>query len=375
MDKNPTKETFSEEEAINITLENGYDGSELNTSTWINRGCLKPNRSLDALISKLETIYNHVEVIGKGKKRQYILRNKKNIVTERQLNYKGSLPTEQDEIMKEYIFNKLIKLNRHSNSYKGWSEILKFPSVDLNLFNQYEKTIKELHAGFPTVYNPKDVISKFYQSILMRNKDIIERSFQRLQKENIIIVTEIYNIYTNDNTYDEIDKDEFEYIQAAQKEFLEQKGSSLYIYTQSLTNLNKSKDNLKLIREVEEFLIDNFNVRYMFKSFKVVVLDYTQIKLVTIEEFYTAYYERYIKLSEERQAKETYNNTVYFWRKFYLLNTLTLLDYIGIEGLSDQIKKEKISYYERKEEYSIDWTIHQFEMQKQRQEELNKFNK
>lgn len=40
----------TEEQAINITIEHGYDGKEFETSTWKQRGCLKPNGTMKKLI-------------------------------------------------------------------------------------------------------------------------------------------------------------------------------------------------------------------------------------------------------------------------------------------------------------------------------------
>jgi hypothetical protein len=45
--------------------------------------------------------------------------------------------------------------------------------------------IKDLHRGFPIIYNPKEVVSKFIQTVNKRNKDVIEKSFQRLEQGRI----------------------------------------------------------------------------------------------------------------------------------------------------------------------------------------------
>lgn len=90
---------------------------------WKTRGCLSPNRTLEALTRKLKTIYEIVEVEGKGKKRKYILKDKKEVVNEREYNYKGSVPTVDDYTMKEFIFSYLINNRIKSpKTYNKWGE-------------------------------------------------------------------------------------------------------------------------------------------------------------------------------------------------------------------------------------------------------------
>jgi hypothetical protein len=124
---NVMENTFTEEQAIQITIDNRYDGSEFETSSWKQRGCLKPNRTLEVLISKLNTIYNHVEVEGKGKKRKYILTDKKEVVEGRKLNYKGSVPTSEDEIMKEYIYSTHYIIKVTSRKHIRLGKCIKIP--------------------------------------------------------------------------------------------------------------------------------------------------------------------------------------------------------------------------------------------------------
>lgn len=349
----------NEEEAINITIEHGYDGAEFETSVWKQRGCLKPNRTLEALKSKLETIYNDVEIVGSGKKRQYILSDKKDSVTERIFNYKGSVETEEDTLMKEYIFNKLLRYEEgFTQSYKGWAMVLGFPNTESFSIEDMIYEIKYLHYGFPTIYNPKEVVSKFIQAINTRNKDVIEKSFKRLEKENRISLTEIYNFKTCDDEIEVVDKLEYEEAQEYLRNFLESKGVTLYVYSQSISSINKSKKMRKLSLEVEEFLSEELGIKYFFKSFKVVVLNQKECKEITNDEFIEAYYNRFVKLTTDRQNKEKYKNSILFWQKFYLLNTLTLLDFMKIKGYEENLKNERKLKLEKTDEYAQDFIIY-----------------
>lgn len=357
---------YTEQQAINITIEHGYDGSELNTSVWKQRGCLQKDRTFKALISKLETIYNHVEVIGTGKKRKYILTDKKDQQTERTFNYKGTVLTPQDEIMQEYIFNTLLKYDNYKQSYKGWAKLIGFIDTEPFAPEEMIKEIKNIHTGFPTIYNPKEAVSIFIQTLNIRNKDIIEKTFQRLHKANRIHVTEIYNYKYIDDKYEQVTQSDYELTLQYIKEFLEEKGISYYAYSQTLTSVHKSKKMKKVIRQVEEYLSNNFEIDYIFKTFHINILDRTIKQQVTKEQFDNAYYDRLIKLSIDRQSKNTYIDSVSFWRRFYLLNTLSLLKYIGI-NTGDLLEQEMKTYSEKKQDYDTDLTIHRFEqMEKKR---------
>jgi hypothetical protein len=364
---------FTEEQAINITIKHGYNGEEFQTSVWKNRKCLKPNRTLEALISKLQTIYNNVEVEGKGKKRKYILTDKKDQVTEREYNYKGTVPTIEDDIMKEYIFNKLLKFNGYNHSYKGWALLLEFPDTEQMKTEELIKVIKEIH--FEYQYHAKEVISRFLQNINIRNKDIIEKSFQRLAKENRINVSESYIFKTVKNEFEEVDQIIYEEAQQGLKQFLESKEINLYIYNQSLTSLYRTDKMKRIIKEAKEYLVDHFGIEYFFKSMKVVILDQPTKEVITNEKFNEAYYNKFVKLAKDRQDRKDYNNSLSFWRRFYLLNTLSLLEYIGINNFNDILQEEKKNKSDKLEAYSIDMLIYYDEQQKEKEKRRNTFGK
>ena len=367
---------FTEEEAIQITIEHGYDGSEFETSVWKQRGCLKNNGTLKTLISKLETIYNNVEVVGKGKKRRYILTDKKDKVSERALNYKGSVATIEDEIMKEYIFNQLLKyengVTRSYRSYKGWAKILGFIDIETLNVEEMIQTIKELHFGLPFIYNPKEIVSKFIYTLDIRNKDVIEKSFNQLEKEGRIKVEEVYMFKTIEGEYEEVWLETYEEAEEYVRDFLESKDVSYYAYIQSVNSFHKSNKMKEIIKEVKELLTNEFGIKYFFKSFKVTVLDRTVKKEVSKDEFNHAYFQRLIKLSKNRQGKEDYKNSTSFWKRFYLLNTLILLDHIGVD-VSESLKEEKKLYSGKLDEYYLDYSIYLFELEEEREKRRHTF--
>ncbi|RYI30575.1 hypothetical protein EVU96_09170 [Bacillus infantis] len=352
--------TFTEEEAINITIQNGYDGSELNTKAWEQRGCLKPDRTLKGLISKLETIYNSVEVTGSGKKRKYILQGKKDNVTEREFNYKGTLPTEEDLIMQEYIFNQIALHGVNNLTYRSWANYLGF--VNVNEFNPEEliRVLKDFHYGFPTIYNPNEVVSTFLQTLNIRNKDVIEKSFKRLHKENRITVTEKYNVQYVDDEYDQINEELYNIIIGKIKLFIESKGVSYYVYTQALTSIYNTQKLKDLLKEVDEFMDDHFGIKKLFKSFHVYPNTRDIVREVSKTEFNEAYYNRLIKLTTDRQKKDDYKDSIYFRKRFYNINTLILLDHIGI-NVNDELSEANALHVWEKDAFAIDYMAYQWD--------------
>jgi hypothetical protein len=366
-------EKYSEEEAINVTIANGYDGEEFDTEAWKTRGCLKSNGTYKKFISKLETIFNHVEVTGKGKKRIYILKDKRNEVTERKLNYKGKVPTEQDEIMKEYIFNQLIqKRNGSDYTYSLWAKELGFINTDLLDVKEMIKSIKDLHYG-SIKYNSKDIVSKFISELSNRNKNVIEKSFQRLVNEGRVVLSETYYFKTIEDELVEVDEEQ--YIDARQvvTEYLKGEKITYYAYSQSVNSFYKTDKMKQVIKEVDELLNKLLEIKYFFKSYRVVVINPDVKYEVSKDEFHRAYFQRLVKLIQQRQGKDTYMSSISFWKRFLLLNTLYLIDYIGIKDHELLLKKQMKRRSDDMEVYSIDLTIYEFEKQEQKRKQNSAF--
>lgn len=374
MKGNEQSSLFNEAEVIQITIDNGYDGSEFKTVAWKERGCLKPNGTLKALTNKLETIYNHVEVTGSGKKRKYILTDKKQTITERKFNYKGTVLTPEDETMTEYIFNILLTYpDGFNKSFKGWAKLIGFIETNSLSIDEMIKEIKNLHHNFPTIYNPKEAVSIFLQTLNNRNKNIIERSFHRLEKENRITVTEIFNLKYTDGTYEIINQKEYDDIFNYIKLFLEAKGITYYNYSQSLTSIHKSKKMEQIINDVDEYLSNYFGIEYFFKSFKINVVDRASKGKITFDEFNAAYFQKLIKLTEARQNKKSYIDSIIFWKRFYLFNTFTLLKYIKAPGANELLKEHRKQYLHIVDTFHLDRMKYYFDSDVKKEEIRHSF--
>lgn len=114
----------------------------------------------------------------------------------------------------------------------------------------------------------------------------------------------------------------------------------------------------EIINLISEKLAEEFEIEYFFTSYKVEVLIPEVKQEVTHKEFTQAYTQRLIKLSTERHTREknNYNDSLYFWRRFYLLNTLTLLKFMGVN-----VDKEKKFKSNKVDAFALDIMIHKFD--------------
>lgn len=338
--------TFTEEEAIKITIQHGYNGSEFITAVWKSRGCLTPTRTMDALIQKLETIYHNVKVDGKGKKRKYILTDKKEEMTEREYNYKGTVPTVDDEIMKEYIFKHLVEKGaRFPKSYNKWGEEFKLfrPSTSSNTRDELVNEMKKMHSG--QFFNPNEIVSEFINAIRNHNYGIVHNSFNQLEKEGRISQSSVYIFKTVEGSHEEVSKQEYEYALAFKKDIVESLGIDYKHYMLSYRSFHKNAYMIGIIKEIDDRMAEKFKIDYMYVMIKVSIEEKQISKEISREEFDQAYFQKFIKLSKDRQNRNDYQNTKSFWRKNYLMNTLKLLslvlnDTIKVEGLEQLLCKE-----------------------------------
>lgn len=338
---------INEQQAIQITIDHGYEGNEFNTAAWKKRGCLMPNRSLDGLIKKLETIYNHVKIEGKGKKRRYILKDKKDQATERKFNYKGRSETEEEKTMREYVFSQLLKVNNGKpNSFRKWGELIGLPDVSIIKAKEYGQVIKDSVADFKQSepdfnYNSQEVVGKFINEIKIRNRSVISNSLSNLEKKNKIKVETVYIMDFINIGAIEVKKEQYEDTMQKLNKFLKEMNYSYFQYLQAVENVYKNNTDKRKIEKVQRFLKDEFHITMLYKLYKVKITDREEYRTVSKKKFNQAYVNRFVHLTKKRQQKESYATSLSFWQRFYLYNTLLMLDKLGY-------KFETLIYQEEK---------------------------
>ncbi|WP_391116012.1 hypothetical protein [Psychrobacillus sp. L3] len=322
---------YNELDVIKITVEHGFNGSEFKTKAWIDRGCLKPDRTHDALIEKLKTIYNVVGVVGKGKKRRYILDDKKEVQTQRDYNYKGTQLTEHDSIMREYIFYQLIKLSTSSFSFKGWADKLQLPNLISETAKiNYVKGIKDFYVTKDEgIFNAHEIVLECISSVDSRNISVIRNSFRLLEKEKRLKVDEVFissfKNYANKIIKESITEEKYNLIIEYIRSILSDYELTYYEYIKYLHNNTGSEKIAKVAELITLHLQNVYDVDRVYKSYKVTVIDTTILKNVTEEQFNIAYFSRLIKLSRDKQNRKQYIGSQTFWRRFYYLSMLLIL--------------------------------------------------
>lgn len=109
------------EEAIKLSIELGESGSEFDSASWKNRGCLKPDNTLKSLISKLERYFEEVKSNGhRGKKRRYTLIGLRDTPLPKIDNRNGR-KMEEEAILLPYVIkqlNELASCGKYETTYK-----------------------------------------------------------------------------------------------------------------------------------------------------------------------------------------------------------------------------------------------------------------
>ncbi|MFJ8263312.1 hypothetical protein ACIQ4I_15385 [Rummeliibacillus sp. NPDC094406] len=354
-------------EAIQLTIDKGFDGSELNLKVWKEKGRLNKDRSLKGLISKLETLFDTVTVEGGGKKMKFILEGEK---TEQAKRIHGNQGKENHEniVIKEYIFSNLVKCSDYRNlSYKGWGIVFGFPSIDENeLREELTDMIKNRYLGYGK-FNPSEVVSEAKYALDKRRIDTVELAFKHLESENRIKIEYIYTgISIDDNTLIELTEIDYEAIKEVTQDILKEYDVSYYEYITSQSKIKIHKDSVrKAVKAVKEMLHSEFKIYYAYKTCKVTVLKPETAHEVSKDEMLSAYFTRLLELSKNRANRFNNKSRRKFWHKYYYNNMILIIDYLTkdnedgrtvINKSVDELKK-----YEEKNMVKIAFDTNAFE--------------
>ncbi|MEK5148386.1 hypothetical protein MKX53_15430 [Psychrobacillus sp. FSL K6-4615] len=364
---------ITELEAILLTMTWGFEGNELNTRNWLKNGSLDgtkdketqefTDRAILGLISKLYTRYENIEVMGRGKNRKYILLDLRVTPIERKMNYKGTEITDDEQMMKEIIFNQLVSNplpkgnEKNGRSNNSWAN--HFGIFDSDRTKKTEDFLIETlveQFGEETVYfKPKHIINGFNQAIYDLRVTAVEKAFERLQKENRIKVTMFHiavkqkeNVKTkHDVEFVVISQQEYDRIEQHKEMIINAMGSSIKEYRQNYIKREKTLKMRLVFSAVEEMLWNDYGVKRIYKSYSIEVLDSKTKKDTTYYSFEQFLFNRLKKLTRDRSTTVKYTNSTFYWHRFYLLNTYTILEVLekehGIDFELFQLEKELYS--------------------------------
>ena len=345
-----------EKAAIELLMKYGYsDGSEFETSIWKTRGCLKENHDTHkAVLRKLSCIFEEVSYEGKGKKRKYILEGLRDKPLIDEGGYNGRPATDNDYLMDEYVFNKLVEENNYPSTYGKYAKDFGFFNTTGLYSGEAFNMLNELHKHTHDLYNSKEILGEFVDTIKKRNSDIIEKAFKRLQGAKRIKVEEIYNFKKINGKFKVVNKETYEHIVNVFKTFLKDNEISLFQFNK----IRDKKGLSELEKEVmqnAEVILSKYNIEFYFISYQVEIIDSTIRKIVSKEDFNNAYMERLIELTKQRQERYTKKESTYFWQKYYMLNTFALLRYQGVSGydldriILEELNKRPIAFGHQKD--------------------------
>lgn len=357
---------YKELEAIELTQVWGFNGEELETTIWKQRGCLKDNGTLQKLIKKLETRFNVVEIVGTGKKRKYLLSEPKGEVSsieDKRKNNKGATSNESN-IMTEHIFNCLKRTigkgDSWSNTKGKWIESMRF--IDMNNEDAMLLTeeLEMLYMPFHETINVAPMRREAKQGTDTRLNDVFNNGISKLVKSGRIKVEDDYKSKLTSEAHecdkhlaklggDEEDvsmfKDlselEIDSIRQAEEEELELYGIKFHDYFMARVFPQiATKEAKAILGHMDKMLEKEFGIQFYYKSIRISILKPKVEMKVTTEEAQKAFSNRLIHLTNKRQNGQKYSNADTYAKKFYRLNMFLLLRIRGVKGLDEEIEKE-----------------------------------
>lgn len=358
-------------EALEFCIEKKVEGSHERLESYIRNNKLATNQKV-ALQNELERFYENVEITGGGKRGEVILSEPKDKPTEREFNYKGTVSTDNQELMAEIIFNQLLKQKDNiykyetGLSYSGWANlcgIYNNPNTE-EFKEELIGVIQELHEfSDMKSFKPSEVVDEFMKAIERARKASPKNAFNNLRRKGKI-KTEKFNIkavpldesevVVNDE-YEEqevglkyvvISDEEYKAMKQAREEVLSALNVSLTEYNDNIGKKNRTANMNRAFREVKKRLKDEFNAVFMFESIKVEIIDPAQEPNIYFDDVNGCFFIHFQKLVRDRQNRKDYKTSTYFWKRFYLLNTFAILEYIGFSnGIDYEMYKEARTNY------------------------------
>lgn len=250
MQKN--KLLFTEKELIELTMEYGYSGSELNNPHFLEKGYLKQNGTYDSFMKKVKSICESCIRLKKkkGQPVMYEITNlyeKANRIPDSRIN-NGNKLTEADLLMKDYIHFALCvnEINDgKAHSLNHWAEL--FGLTTREELNELADT-----NVFTDLYWGKEVakvISTFKSTITRRNRDVVSNSFKYLEKQNKIKKSEVPMFIYLDNTVKSASHQEYDEIDMAIDEILTANNVTRndYYYNHSKQNVIRARAEVQIM--------------------------------------------------------------------------------------------------------------------------------
>lgn len=368
------KLTLSEHEAIILTTQYGFEGEELNTSKWKQRGCLQMDRTQKGLMSKLQTIFNTVEITGKGKKRQYILSDKNEVQSEREYSYRSFATSPEGKVMIDYIYEQLLDILQDELSITSWVKMLNLPEVSMHTSEMAIEKMQSFYGEHLSSMRDKiikDVVNNLIDNVDTRNIDIVKNAFNHLQKIGVITLTDVYYFMMADGDLKAVTQLEYENLQQELKAIVQSTGADWNSYLSARRFTNYYTKQLKECSILVKKHLSAHGIDYEFKRVSVTILDNDTQRDTFKGDIYRAWCDDIIRLATNRQKKPKYSESQYLGNRLVLLNTLILLEpYLNEQQRSVMETEIKLL----PEKFNLMWDIFIRQEARAIEEKMNRYN-
>lgn len=350
-------------------IKRGEDGRERTNKHFKEHGYLaKTGNTHGAFLKKVKQYYEVIKISSHGAKRIYHLVERDTFIT-RKKNGKGHSATNEETLLKELVFNALLKhqkservINDVYDSYTTYNKWIKHLGLT-NFYSEYEKKeykselIQYIENSYKDVTTSKNInaasICEDFNSKQCKIKiNMFKSALKRLKKENRISISRIYRD-KNYNVVEDKIKDEMD---INRDKILNELDVSIQTY--NLIKSKTNKDPKKIISKIEESNFDLFGHSYVYECFDFKIINETIYKENISNDLFTSVViKKLLKSTKSNQNKilET-DKTFGVRKKFPHLNTLLILSYLDNKYLEDYTKeldKVKPFIFNRKQTNSL----------------------
>lgn len=313
---------LNEKELIQLTMQYGYDGSELENKHFQEKGYLKNNNKYQKFIEKVESICESYEKLRKVKGEEhpyYILKGVKEIGKVEKVSEDHRSTAQQDDddkLMAKHLYNSLLSLN------KDYPRTLNKWTIDIGGLNPKLISMELIHELFDEMYYGAD-LSNIHHSVTdyikQRNEKVASKSIKILKQNELIDVEEVYRAITIDTEYITIDKDTYEDWKNQFKEIVEKYEFEMKNYK---FHINK-EENKEFKDEIEKFQEES-GIKTVYIAYKLQIKKRQQPFDITYIDFQATYNDKIIKLITQL-PKCKKEHQLFFSARFKKFNYLMVL--------------------------------------------------
>lgn len=368
------EQEFTEEELIKFVGTTDM----FETTTWINRGCLKKNNgTYKRLIEEAKCHAEEVHVKDGGIDRKYILKGLKAIPTVRITgNSTNKYKLSDAEIaMREIIHSLIIERYKEIEKYdtglsvNGLVSFFGIPKIsesmegeESNKNSNRNKMIELMKDLFQEreaneYFKPNEIVDCFKDAFNNTGKGIVKASLSRLHKDKRIKIVEykvkaVPRFGSNKYDYVAISENEFIAMKELKDNILKIRGINKNEYMKFVDKIEKPSYIEEANLAIKNELLNKFGAEFAFKSIKVTEIIDTLPTVNTMFSNLSGYFcDHFVNLTVKRHNHQNYRECTFFWRRFYLMSTFTLLESLGktkeidVSLLQEQKDNYKDNFY------------------------------